>query len=352
MSVRQTARLRDLTGHRNNHRWKRQRQLLGNANLLTTNEHLLYRYIYLSYCDCSRTLIIILLQESSIGSLTGNWHRHWHHYTKMRVLLLPTVTAIGFLVSQVSAFSNGAGGCQNGAAAVGGGHLAGSPTTGSLEDAGFKLGLNGRLIDNTLTTIQLKNNGQYDVAVVAPDGVTFKGLLVRAAIDSEMPNISLKPTDQLMLKETSICGDDVEAVTHVDSSSKSEAVGRLVLQSEGTLTFDITVVISNNGADGSEYYYSSYTFLSKDEFEVVPTVTPRFVDDTPAPTSNSTSAPAATPTVAPVPVPTAASAPSGDTPTMGNDNGPSTPSEPTSGSGLWVMAVSALVLSASVMLLY
>mmetsp|Transcript_20203 Transcript_20203/g.36489 ORF Transcript_20203/g.36489 Transcript_20203/m.36489 type:complete len:221 (-) Transcript_20203:249-911(-) len=188
---------------------------------------------------------------------------------KLAILVLLGVT----LRKVVDASPTGAAGCAIGEPAVGGAHLSYPTTTGSLADGGITAQVVESETDSSSPAMLMVGEA-YFVMVTREDG--FKGVL----INTDAPSTTLM--EGVNTQEASVC-TSAQGVTHMNADLKTEAGGVIQADAPGTVNIGVTVVINNNAADGSEYYYSSFPV----EF-VAPDTT-----ETPAPTPAS--APASTP---------------------------------------------------------
>jgi hypothetical protein len=186
---------------------------------------------------------------------------------------------IGLLSSSsIHAFPSGAGGCDGGMAAVEGAHLTANAVTGTLADGGFDLIVNGqfKLEPSTLTSLELDKEYKLSIQGSGP----FRGILIRM----EGEGITMTPESDFQL--ASVCDSEgAVGITHTDSSDKSELtpIGSFVVTTAQDLQVDVTIVVSNNGQDGSEYYYNSYLLETVDE---LPSDVP--LPDTIPPVANGT----------------------------------------------------------------
>jgi hypothetical protein len=155
-------------------------------------------------------------------------------------------------VTYVASNPNGAGGCKDGAAAVSGPHLSYTVTTGSLEDGGFSVAIDGQTpVDNTVTT----NNLNFDVVVTADAADFFKGILFRVGSttsDQVIPGNDLQVADA--------CGGAVGSATHMNANEKTSGTATIDLDDSATLNLDITVVVQNDDGE-SVYYYMGYKVI-------------------------------------------------------------------------------------------
>jgi hypothetical protein len=179
----------------------------------------------------------------------------------------------------VHAFSTGAGGCTTGGA-VGQTHL-NSPMTGLLSVGGFQVLLDDTTPLDPTTPTPITVSQMYSLSIVPSAGATFRGALFRVV----GTGVNLQPAANAVV--ATAC-TDAAGVTHSSPDPKTEF--KATLQVDGTVatTVDVTVVVANNGDEGSIYYYS--------QFSLQPT------DAAGAPMATSTEVPVAAPTMdAPAP---------------------------------------------------
>ena len=218
---------------------------------------------------------------------------------------------------------NGASDCPGGAVpAVGGVHLSNSktPVTGTLQEGGYALQIYSvSVTDQGPTYIE---PGEYPFAVVQAGNTIgtvvtgFKGVLVRlessdvaAAVATEM-DATLYPTNaqDTSVQAAAACVAPILGLTHTDSSVKAKMDGFFDtgLGANATLYVDVTVVDFNNNVDGSQYWFTRFTFEVRDELPSIPTFTPKLL---PTATPIISPAPTASPRPVLVPQPAAAAAP-------------------------------------------
>jgi hypothetical protein len=100
---------------------------------------------------------------------------------------------------------------------------------------------------------------------VTAGGVPFKGILVRVeptATGGPVSGEGLAPlldTDEPLLRDANDqCTSPVSGITHNSAEEKTEVTVSMI--TPVSVYFDITVVINNNAIDGSEFYYSRFTY--------------------------------------------------------------------------------------------
>ena len=187
----------------------------------------------------------------------------------------------------MQAFPIGAGDCPEGRAAVGSVHLsADAVTTGSLEDKGLRVVINGQMLDpNTPITLQAGVEHTWMVS----DGTAqsrmnsegFRGFLlrlggggVRAGDTGIDTTVALSSANDNVKEAFAACvlSQGVGGMTHTDNNLKTAVSGILRLEETATdLQLDVTIVVENRNSN-SEYYYSSYAIAF--EADVKPTPPP------------------------------------------------------------------------------
>jgi hypothetical protein len=174
--------------------------------------------------------------------------------TSFLVLL---VLALHF--SLLLAFPEMAGGCDRGVPSVGASHVSDLATTGSLKDGNITVTLNRIPLVN-YSTVSINQN--YKLEVRSPNG--FRGLLVRVTGED-----FTFTSDDENFQDAEACSADsnvprletIVGLSHKDNDLKNRASGDIKFILEQDFQVDITVVVSNNANDGSEYYFTSFQKL-------------------------------------------------------------------------------------------
>ena len=160
------------------------------------------------------------------------------------------------LVSSAHAFPSGAGGCPPGLPAVAGVHLQRQTTTGGLADGSYEMYIDGDLI--TPGTPFVFRSGSDHVLTLG--GTAFRGFIFR--LDGAGSGALEIPEGADNLQISSLCiGQGVSGVTHNDATLKGEVSATLRVDTDVSLTLDVTVVLVNNRVD-SVYYYNQYQLVS------------------------------------------------------------------------------------------
>lgn len=231
-------------------------------------------------------------------------------------------TAIVIMLIAVSfwnpalAYRTGAGRCVSEEASVGFPHTVAGSTTGSLEDGGLELVVDDTVVVSTSGSVSMTAGANHTIVVRSSNNsgtssAGFRGALIRVlspTANGSGSQLILEPGANAQATEE--CEAPAAGVTHTSSDNKTEFGASLTLEADasGSVSMDVTIVVSNNFADGSFYYYSSYDFvIEPDDNGSIGTPT------TTTPPSNNgtvTSAPAApsTPTAPAPPTSSAAAA--------------------------------------------
>jgi hypothetical protein len=186
-----------------------------------------------------------------------------------------SIVSLALAAGTANAFSTGAGGCAPGQAAVGGGHVA-TPNfvTGTLESAGISVTFDG---DTAADGGVLSADGT-DVEVSSADG--FRGVLIM----STDPAVGIVSVDGVQPAGACAAVGAI-GVTHFDPSVKEsvEAVVDCQAPDGSQVLVGVTVVVSNNQNDGSEFYYSEYLMTCGEASTEVPTTIAPVGPDTTVP---------------------------------------------------------------------
>ncbi|KAL3904250.1 MAG: hypothetical protein SGARI_005005, partial [Bacillariaceae sp.] len=173
-----------------------------------------------------------------------------------------SLVALAATTRSASAFSNGAGGCAPGQAAVAGLHVANPGfVTGSLADGGITVTFDGE--DSSAALLSSEGT---DVEVSSESG--FRGVLIMS-VD---PAVGIVPVDGV--QPAGACAAiGATGVTHFDPSLKEEVEAVVDCQAPtgSQVLLGVTVVVSNNQNDGSEFYYSEYLVTCGEAATGVPT---------------------------------------------------------------------------------
>lgn len=170
----------------------------------------------------------------------------------------------------VSAYSNGAGGCIGGQAAVGGYHLDNSnnrPVINGTLDLGmvYVSVKTYRLASGLSSPYSLSTQTDYTLTVTSDNTRgSMKGILMRLQ-GQDANNViidltgAIQPVDNAILKEASVCQAPIVGVTHTDSAVKTTVSAMLHFDNPGTIILDVTIV-GLNDATASVFGYSNYAF--------------------------------------------------------------------------------------------
>jgi hypothetical protein len=234
--------------------------------------------------------------------------------TVLDCLRLLSITTIITTVPTAQAYSNGAGACMGGMAAVGGFHLdAQNSETGAdrtVLSGELSEGMVSVLIDNNANTpldftqpYNLNTQTDFTITVVTTsDRGGYKGILLRFSnadntIDAAT-QILLEPVDSL-LQISTVCGTDetnTVGLTHTDNSEKTSVNAIIRFDAPGTVQLDITIVGANDDKV-SVYGYTGFILEVTGDPYVAPTSTPTL-----SPTKEKVTLPpgeTATPTTSP-----------------------------------------------------
>jgi hypothetical protein len=136
------------------------------------------------------------------------------------------------------------------------------PRTGPLSDGTYIVTLNGAtLVPNSTTAINASQS--YTIAVTSEDGnQQYKGVLVIASSAStNFTAAVLQPVGGLLQASTPCAVLRRAGVTHTSAASKTTSTTTLNVPKNVTdLKLDVNVVVANNAAQGSIYYYDQYKF--------------------------------------------------------------------------------------------
>lgn len=178
-------------------------------------------------------------------------------------MISPVLFLAAYYLPLASAFSTGAGQCLVGAPSVGGSHLAGNTTTGTLESGGFQVFVrNTEMIDGGLATLA-PAGFTYDLVVAGSR--PFKGVTIVVTDvyrSSSLGDVVLIPGDNLQIAAN--CPDQL-AVTHKNASPKDSVSVDLGSDEEVVAGIDVTVVVENTSGV-SEYYHTNFRIQVLDVF--------------------------------------------------------------------------------------
>lgn len=190
-------------------------------------------------------------------------------------------------------FPNGAGGCAGGEAAVDDFHLQGGMgktiETGSLENNGFEVSIDGNVLDPNepyIFTIGV------DHVLLVEGRDRFLGILVRLeAEDDGVDTIGALDENSNNLQEADACIRAVVGITHTNNNRKRDAEIILRLDETTAATLDITLVLANN-VDESIYYYSGYNLEAIEQPSNSPSISS-------APSNALSASPSSSPSLSP-----------------------------------------------------
>lgn len=179
--------------------------------------------------------------------------------------LLFVLLSLSTVQEGVVAFPNRAGGCSGGGAAVSGNHVSSSKeiTTGSIEDNGYQVAINGEVLSGTGSTFQITPGVDNEITVSSSADDPFRGFLIRVGWPEQ---VDIEPlwtfTPETNAQTAVVCFIRAVGVCHTNNEDKNLAsmILRLDEEIEG-ITLDVTVVKANNGED-STYFYSGYEINS------------------------------------------------------------------------------------------
>lgn len=198
------------------------------------------------------------------------------------------------------AFPNTAGGCATGGA-VGDSHLT-NPTTGPLATGSFQVFLDATTALQPDTPAAVTPSQVYTLSIVPSNGAAFRGALIRVADIGA----NLEPGTNAQV--ATMC-TDAAGVSHMDNELKTDFKATIQVSGTANVILDVTVVVANNGSEGSIYYYSQFELQPLDATSTpmatpiaAPVAVPTMMTETPVAEPMMTEAPAAT-NVAPTSVP-------------------------------------------------
>jgi hypothetical protein len=179
-------------------------------------------------------------------------------------------------VRSVKGFPNGAGGCEGGAAAVGGSHLDPGKIIAETDlfSGGMSVIVGGRELD-TAETFDFPVDEDLQILVNA-SFITYRGILVRM----QVPDTYTGDTANLLVpsspdvKVADICEAPVVGITHTDSTDKYSSLSTVNFPVEvSRVIFDVTIVLYNQ-ANASVFVYSRYFANFLNTTADVPTISP------------------------------------------------------------------------------
>ena len=168
------------------------------------------------------------------------------------------------LVTAVTSMPDGAPSCESGTANVQSLHLSPdrNPRTGDLSSNGFEVYLNGTLLEsgNLTSPTSFKAGTDTPIQVKAVNG-TFRGILMllyQPSVNVHDDHPGLTPLGSL--QDAPLCeGTLISGITHTENSKKGEVNAILHYDNtDGVATIDINIVVANNDAEGSAYFFQKY----------------------------------------------------------------------------------------------
>jgi hypothetical protein len=216
-----------------------------------------------------------------------------------RAAWVATCTILAAIYSDgitVVAFFTGPDGCAEGGNAGGLADIIGAQQV-PFAESGIEFTINGQAITQG-SDILLEINGNYDFSLVASGGNPFVGGLIRVQQGVDASSFSFAPSDTRSEPDSEVaaaCQAPAKGVTQIESiSEKTTLTGRFVSSSLGTVSIEVTVVLTNSTQAGLTYSYAKFE---------VDTTTPE--NPVPTPTSIDTLEPTTTtirpPTFSPAP---------------------------------------------------
>ena len=208
----------------------------------------------------------------------------------------------------IGALPTGSPVCTVGSAAPQSLHLSRTPRgTGAIASASFqvKIGTMTLVEGSSVNTIAANTN--LALEVTSANGTQFRGVLV---ILNAEPNVNLvsnmfiSPTSTLLQVQSSCSFSNYAGFTHTSNALKSSAQATINLPANQAAFLDVNVVVANNDAQGSFYYYSRYQVSTVVAAPVPAPVAPPRPAPVSAPIVPAPIAPSV-PRTAPVPAPLA-----------------------------------------------
>jgi cell division septation protein DedD len=181
----------------------------------------------------------------------------------MKLLLWNTIIIAASLVSRITAFSTGAGGCEGGAAV----EVEGSPhleigngkevRKGNFEDHGIVVSIDYVPLSTSSGNV-FPTGRDLDITVQATR--SFKGILIRLErSDGKDNDVSIIPIKNT--QDAEACQSPAIGITHMDSTPKSEASGSIRFDEEvSCVALDITVVFASDDQQ-SNYAHGNFTLV-------------------------------------------------------------------------------------------
>lgn len=186
---------------------------------------------------------------------------------RIAALLMPCILLLLLLLSLkgTTAYSNGAGECEGGKAAVGGFHLDTSNSarqviTGSLTEGSVKVIIGAdRLIPGSV--YELSTQTDYVLEVTTDNALGgYKGILLRLGSSEGVVDLtaSIQPNNDPLLHDAVLCKAPMEAgVTHTSNTQKTKVSALVRFDYPGNVNLDVTIV-GVNDAKTSVYGYDGF----------------------------------------------------------------------------------------------
>ena len=170
------------------------------------------------------------------------------------------ILLLSLLVSAVTAFPNVAGYCGAGVDGIGSGAHRNVKvvTTGELSTAGFELYIGGQRV---YKDFQFYAGQTYTVELKATADI-MRGFLLRLSSSSGENTKDALDTNDSNAQVFDMClNNGVGGLSHINSNPKTSITGTLYMASAtGSLTLDVTTVVSTQYSYGSaEWYFSQFT---------------------------------------------------------------------------------------------
>jgi hypothetical protein len=212
------------------------------------------------------------------------------------------------LLSPVTGFPDGAGGCEGGVAAAGGSHLDSSKTilAATLFEGGIAVFVGDTQLEPSRTD-EFPIGQDLPIQVVAQavsgDPVAFKGVLIRVEAPDGVPDAFNAIIAAENTQQASVCEAPVGGITHFNRDEKTVASGTIRFDEEVLgVTLDISVVFLNE-ATASAYAYTRFTTNFRATTPISAPVTAPVLAPVTAPVAGPTNPPTPIGTGTPQPTP-------------------------------------------------
>jgi uncharacterized membrane protein YgcG len=160
----------------------------------------------------------------------------------------------------VAAFFTGPDGCAEGGNAGGLVDIVGAQEV-PFATSGIEFTINGQAITEG-SDILLEINGGYDFSIAASGANTFVGGLIRVQQGVDASTFSFAPSVTPNVPDSEVataCQAPAKGVTQIESTLENTTLtGRFVSSSLGTVTIEVTVVLTNSTQAGLTYSYAQF----------------------------------------------------------------------------------------------